>query len=249
MIDKSGGLKKVTANIVSLKHVDRPGHSREILISGTFYSPEGGFPKLKRYVSAAIVLPIVLIGLLVLYVSFTKGRLVEKTGTVKSFSKTSYKGTQNYSFKIDPFQSNFKRSYRHPFVSHSTKHIEQLFSTADGIDPADSTGQALRFSVLKADVEKLQANKSSVPFFLIRDANKSYPSLDQFLDILYYGKRQLWWYFAWLIYTFLEIALLGFVFYYYKMFAFKDDPRKRRLFWTFAFLISLLNIPLILIFV
>ena len=246
----SGKVRQVTGNIITLKSIDRPGYSPEVTIAGTLYSPAGKFPKLDRFIWGAIVLPLLLMGSVFLYVHQLKDKLVEKRGTIASYSRNaSYKGTRRHSFKIAPFQASFKRSYYRPIVNRPSEYIDALFTSAyDGFH-ADSTGQPVQFFVLHGDVDKLSAEGETVPFFGLRDANKPYSGLDQFPDILYYAKDQVWWYFLWVIFAFAEIALLGFVFYYYRMFAFKDDPRKRMLFWSFAVLIVILNVPIILMFI
>jgi len=246
----SGKLRQVTGNIITLKWVDRSGHSPDVTIAGTFYSPSGKFPKLDRFLLAAMVLPLVLMGSVFLHVHLLKGKLIEKMGTVTSYSRNaSYKGTRRHSFKIAPFQVNFKRSYYRPVVNRPSEHIDALFTSSYNGYHADSTGQPVRFYVLKDDLNKLVAKGMTVPFFGLRHADRPYSGLDEFLDILYYTKDQVWWYFVWVGYAFAEITLLGFVFYYYKMFAFKDDPRKRILSWSFAVLMVILNVPVVLMFI
>ncbi len=249
-LTQSGRLRHVTGNIISLKYMERAGHSPEVTIAGTFYSPAGKFPKLNRFLWAAILLPLLVMGSVFLYVHLLSQKLVERRGTIDSYSRSSsYKGTRKHSFRIAPFQASFKRSYYRPIVNRPSEHIDALFTSSyDGYHP-DSTGQAVRFFVLKDDVDKLPTKDSIVPFFNLQHADKAYSSLDQSLDILYFAKDQIWWYFVWLIYAFAEIALLGFVFYYYKMFAFNQDPRKRVLSWSYGFLILILNVPVILMFI
>ncbi|EDM37935.1 hypothetical protein PBAL39_15959 [Pedobacter sp. BAL39] len=249
-LTQSGKLRQVTGNIITLKQIERPGYPPEVTIAGTFYSPAGKFPRLNRFLWSAIVLPLVVMGSVCLYVHLLSQKLVEKRGTIASYSRaSSYKGSRKHSFRIDPFQSSFKRSYYRPIVDRPSEHIDALFTSSyDGYHP-DSTGQAVRFFVLKDDVDQLPAKESTVPFFNLQHGANAYSSWDQSLDILYYAKDQLWWYFVWLIYAFAEIASIGFVFYYYKMFAFNHDPRKSILSWIFTFLIVILNVPVILIFI
>jgi len=249
-LTQSGRLKQVTGNIITLKHLERPGHPPEVTIAGTFYSPSGKFPKLNRFLWAAIVLPLLVMGSVFLYVHLLGQQMVEKTGTIASYSRaSSYKGTRKHSFRIAPFQASFKRSYYRPIVNRPSEHIDALFTSSyDGYHP-DSTGQAVRFFILKDDVDKLPAKESTIPFFNLQHAAHAYSGWDQSLDILYYAKDRFWWYFVWLIYAFAEIASIGFVFYYYKMFAFNQDPRKSILSWIFTFLIVILNVPVIFIFI
>ena len=189
-------------------------------------------------------------GSVLLYVHLVKDKFVEERGTVASYSRnSSYKGTRRHYFKIAPFQATFKRSYYRPIVNRPSEHIDALFTSSYDGYHADSTGQPVQFFVRHGDVAKLSVKGETVPFFGLRHAGKPYSSLDQSLDILYYAKDQIWWYFVWVTYAFAEIALLGFVFYYYRMFAFKDDPRKKIFFLGFAVLIALLNVPLILMFI
>ncbi|TCD01387.1 hypothetical protein [Pedobacter psychroterrae] len=246
----SGKVRQVTGNIITLKGIDRTRHLPEVTIAGTFYSPVGKFPKLDRFIWGAIVLPLLLMGSVFLYAHLLKDKLVERTGTVASYSRnSSYKGTRRHAFKVAPFQASFKRSYYRPIVNRPSEYIDALFTSSYDGYHADSTGQPVQFFVLDGDVDKLSAKGETVPFFGLRHAGKPYSSLDQSLDILYYAKDLVWWYFLWVIYAFAEIALLGFVFYYYRMFAFKDDPRKRIVSWSFAVLIAILNIPVILMFI
>lgn len=249
-LTQSGKVKKVTGNIINLKCMDRPGHSPEVIIAGTFYSPAGKFPKLDRFLWCAIVLPLLVMGSVFLYIHLLSQKMVEKRGTVAYYSRgSSYKGTRKHLFKIAPFQASFKRSYYRPIVNSPSEEIDALFTSSYDGYHADSTGQTVRFLVLKGDVGKLATKDKTVPFFSLRDVNKPHSGLDQSLDIFYYAKDHLWWYFVWLIYAFTEIALIGFVFYYYKMFAFKHDPWKRMLSWSFAVLIVILNVPVVLMFI
>ena len=249
-LTQTGKLRQVTGNIITLKCLDRAGHAPEVTIAGTFYSPAGKFPKLDRFLWSAIVLPLLLMGSVFLYVHLFKDQLVERRGTVASYTgNSSYKGTRSYAFIIAPFQTSFKRSYYRPIVNSPSAHIDALFTSSYDGYHADSTGQPVQFSVLEGDVDKLSVKGGKVPFFGLRPADKSYSSLDQSVDILYYAKDQVWWYFLWVIFAFSEIALLGFVFYYYRMFAFKDDPRKKVLFLSFAILMVILNVPVILMFI
>ncbi|WP_140418616.1 hypothetical protein [Pedobacter sp. AJM] len=245
----SGKIKQVTANIIVLKCIDKPGHSPEVSISGTFYSPEGKFPKLNRLVLFAIVLPIFLTGLVFLYVDHLRHELVEKKGTVGSYGiASSYKGRRNYNFKIIPFKASFNRGYYQSVFDTPSEHINELFTVDNDGDRANGTGQPVRFYVFETDVDKLSDKAETITFFNLQHAKSSYSGVDQFLDVLYYVKGHLWRYLILIIYAFMEMAAIGFVFYYYKMFAFYHDGRKRILFWSFIALVAILNMPIILIF-
>lgn len=246
----AGKIKQVTANIVILKGIDRPGRVPEISIAGTFYSPEGKFPKLNRFLLSAVVLPMFLIIMSFLYVNHLCHNLVVSNGAIGFYEAgSSYKGSKSYTFKIVPFQASFKRSYHRPLFDNASEHINALFTGSDNDYHADSTGQSVRFYVFKADVDKLYDKDRTVAFFNLQHAKSPYSSLDQFIDVFYYAKDHVWLYLVFIVYAFLEIAFIGFVFFYYKMFAFYNDRRKKIFFWSFAVLVVIFNIPVVFIFI
>ncbi|WP_345950023.1 hypothetical protein ABDD95_00930 [Mucilaginibacter sp. PAMB04274] len=242
----SGAAERVIGNIIKVAYVKSPGQQPEIFIGGTMHRPSVKFPKFNLLAIALLMLPILFIGGLLFYASSIQHNLTLLQGKVTFFEENSYKMHKRYTFKVSPYKATLFRDYHRHIFGIASQNITSLFmSDYDGFH-ADSTGQPVRFYVLKKDSAKLFAPHQKVSFFDIRGVNKLPSRKEHFLDALNYAADNSWLYFVWLLLLATQAACFCGAYYHYKMYSLFHYPGNKVLWWGSLVLSSIINFVIVM---
>jgi|GEM_PF-3055009 len=242
----SGAAQRVIGNIIKVNYIKTPGQQPEIFIGGTMHRPTVRFPKFTLLAITLLALPILFLGGLVLYGYSIQNSLTAVQGKVTFFDDSSYKMHKRYTFKVSPYKATLFRDYHRHVFGIASQNITSLFmSDYDGFHK-DSTGQAVRFYVLKTDSAKLFAPRQKVSFFDLKGLNEPTSRKEHFLDALNYAVDRTWIYFAWLLLLATQVVCFCAAYYHYKMYSLFHVLGNKVLWWGSIGVSSIINFVIVM---